>query len=248
MADAEAAGTYADHGHDHSEHGGKPAVNCRNNICYSVAVPEATIEAEQGAVYFQIYAPDTFSWVAVGTGSSMANANIFVMYQDGEGNVTVSPRQASGHTMPTVPSSGGAEIELLGGSGASDGWMVANFRCDNCESWKETQALNFTSATPMIGAWREGDPLDSTDVEADIQVHTGNVRPFSFNISDAHVDSPNGNPFSGDHAVPEELNMGGGANETDSGQDDGSAAAGRNSMLVSSAAVAAVVAGLNFLL
>lgn len=238
------ASTIADHAGD-GDHAQKPVANCRNNICYSMAVPEATIESEEGPVYFQIYAPDTFTWVGVGTGTGMANANIFVMYQDGNGNVTVSPRQATGHTMPTVPSSGGADIELLGGSGVSDGWMVANFRCDNCESWKQTQELNFTSETPMIGAWREGDPLDSDDIEADIQVHTGNVRSFAFDLSQAQVNSPEGNPFTGDHAVPE------GANGTDSGsddEDDENAAAGRKSFLFGSVVIAAVVAGLNLLL
>lgn len=212
-----------------------------------MALPEATIESEEGAIYFQIYAPDTFSWVGLGTGTGMANANIFVMYQDGEGNVTVSPRQATGHTMPTVPSSGGAEIELLAGSGVSDGWMIANFRCDNCESWKESETLDFSDETPMIGAWREGDSLDSTDVEADIQQHTGNVRMFAFNLTSAQVDSAGGNPFTGDHAVPEEIASG--ANETDSdGGDDEGAAAGRKSMLAGSVAVAALVAGINLLL
>lgn len=239
----DAAGTSADH--DSSGNHTKPAANCRNNICYSVAVPEATVSSEEGPVYFQIYAPDTFSWVGMGTGTGMANANIFVVYQDGSGNVTVSPRQASGHTMPTVPSSGGAEIELLGGSGVSDGWMVANFRCDNCESWKQTQALNFTSETPMIGAWREGDSLDSDDVEADIQVHTGNVRMFSFDLSTAQVNSPEGNPFTGDNAVPEEVS--GGANDTGSGDDEG-AAAGKSSFLAGSVAMAAVLVGFNLLL
>src|SRR6478609_1861846 len=90
-----------DHGtSDDSPHA---AVNCRNNICYSAVVPEATAKSGSGAVYFQIYAPTTFAWVAMGTGSSMADSNIFVIYQDGKGNVTLSNRQTSGHTMPQVP-------------------------------------------------------------------------------------------------------------------------------------------------
>ncbi|KAK0391525.1 hypothetical protein NLU13_1025 [Sarocladium strictum] len=225
----------------------QPAVSCRNNICYSAVVPSATVRSGSGPVWFQIYAPTTFSWVGMGTGSSMSDANMFLIYQDGNGNVTVSHRQATGHTMPTVPANDNVQITLLPGSGVQNNFMVANFRCDNCTTWKQSQSLNLTAAgTPMVGAWREGDALDSTDVEEAIGVHTGNVRMFSFDLSTAQKSTP-GNPFVGQFAAPAELSVGG-ANNTNDASDDEGAAVGQFSFLPSGVVAAAIVTGLSLLL
>jgi hypothetical protein len=219
-----------------------PVVSCRNNICYSLVVPETTVSSGNGSIYFQIYAPTTFSWVALATGTSMSNANMFIMYQDGNGNVTISPRQASGHSMPTVPSTGAAELELLDGSGVSNGFMVANVRCDNCESWKGTESLDFTSeGADMVGAWSEGDALNSTDVDARIGIHTGNLRPFTANLTQASIaDWSGGNPFVGANAVPAELS----GNTTTDGGDDGSVGSANTASFIGSAMVALACAAL----
>ncbi|KAH8172486.1 cytochrome domain of cellobiose dehydrogenase domain-containing protein [Sarocladium implicatum] len=224
----------------------QPAVSCRNDICYSAVVPSATARSGSGPIWFQIYAPTKFSWVGMGTGSSMSDSNMFLIYQDGNGNVTLSHRQASGHTMPTVPSDSSVTTTLLAGSGVSDGFMVANFRCDNCTTWKRTESLTLTSdGTPMIGAWSEGESLDSTDVDESISKHTGQVRMFSFDLSAAQK-STAGNPFVGNFSVPEEI-ASGGANNTDSGDDgdDEGAGAGQFTLLSGSVAVAAIMTSLS---
>lgn len=71
-----------------------------DNICYSIAVPTSSASSNSGNIYFQLKAPTSYSWVALGTGSQMAGASIFVMYQDGNGNVTISPRLGTAHSQP----------------------------------------------------------------------------------------------------------------------------------------------------
>ncbi|OTA56441.1 iron reductase domain protein, partial [Hypoxylon sp. EC38] len=53
------------------------------DVCYQVAVPTTSASSNSGNIYLQLRAPTSYSWVAVGTGSAMADSNIFVMYQDG---------------------------------------------------------------------------------------------------------------------------------------------------------------------
>lgn len=64
----------------------------------------------------------------MGMGSQvMMGASIFVMYADGAGNVTVSPRLGKGNFEPEVNPQ--AKVELLEGSGVVGNMMVANVRC-----------------------------------------------------------------------------------------------------------------------
>lgn len=221
-------------------------VNCRNNICYSMAVPQTTASRGSGDIYFQIFAPDTFSWVGLGTGSGMADSNMFLIYQNGQGNVTLSGRQAGGYTMPTVPTTGGPVLELLAGSGVANGWMVANFRCLNCESWK-TSTLDFTgTGQSMVGAWQTGDSLDSADVNARIGKHTGNIRSFSFDVTQAAV-STTGSPFIGDNAIPAELMQNNGGGASGNGNTPDNAGPGASAMLSQALGVAVILAGVPLL-
>jgi hypothetical protein len=217
--------------------GSAPAVSCRNDICYSAVVPETTAKSGDGPVWFQIYAPTKFSWVALGTGTQMSDTNMFIMYQDGEGNVTLSNRQAGGHSPPSVVNA--STLTLLAGSGVKDGVMVANFRCDNCTTWKQSGQLDFTAkdkGTDMVGAWSEGEALNSTDESARISKHTGSVRIFKLDLSTATT-AQAGNPFAGDWAVPAPLVEAG--NVTAPGGD--SAAMGRSGLASAGVALAALV-------
>lgn len=59
----------------------------------------------------------------------MSGSNIFVMYTSArERGVTVSPRLAQGYVEPRYNAD--ARIELLEGSGVSDGIMTANVKCE----------------------------------------------------------------------------------------------------------------------
>lgn len=62
----------------------------------------------------------------------MAGAHFFVMYTSASGtNVTVSPRVSRGEVMPTYDSA--TQLELLEGSGVSNGVMTANIRCTSLQ-------------------------------------------------------------------------------------------------------------------
>lgn len=155
---------------------------------------DLTFIFSQGDIFFQITAPTSLSWVALGQGSSMAGSNIFVVYSSADGkNVTLSPRTASGHTQPRFNSA--ARAILLGGSGITNGTMVANIRCSNCDSWTGgTMDFTGTSST-WIYAMASGDPVNSDDVNADINQHShSGAASFSWDISTAKGGS-DANPF-----------------------------------------------------
>jgi hypothetical protein len=58
----------------------------------------------------------------------MSGSNIFVIYANAAGNnVTLSPRQGSGHFMPSASTS--ASVTLLDGSMITSDKMIANVKC-----------------------------------------------------------------------------------------------------------------------
>ena len=125
----------------------------------------------------------------------MSGSNIFLMYQDGSGNLTLSPRRGIGHVPPQLDTSGTpAQLTLLAGSGvSSDGTtMIANVRCSNCESWNGGQ-LSLTGSSSWIGAWKGGYSLATTNQNARIAQHDDTVV-FELDSSRAAV-STDSNPF-----------------------------------------------------
>jgi hypothetical protein len=98
-----------------------------NDVTYKLNIPENTASSGSGDIFFQLSAPSTYEWVALGLGTRMSGSNIFVVYTSGDGNVTLSPRLASGYSQPSY--NGDAQVTLLEGSGVSDGKMIANVKC-----------------------------------------------------------------------------------------------------------------------
>jgi hypothetical protein len=128
------------------------------------AVPEAAASAESGTIYLRLDAPVTYRWVGLGIGTHMLGAEIFLIYQDGEGNVTLSTRIGRDHVMPEYKER--SDVELLDGSGVVENdRMVANIRCGDCKS------LDLNGRTSWVSAWLSGDPIDSTDPAATISFH-----------------------------------------------------------------------------
>lgn len=165
------------------------------DICYQVAVPTSSAEANNGNIYLQLRAPTSYSWVGFGTGTAMADSNIFVMYLSGAGNVTVSAREGTGHTMPRHNAM--IQLELLGGSGLTnnDETMIANVRCGNCGSWPGGSVSLSSGTTPWIAAWKEGDAIDSTDTDAAIKYHDAHDA-WTFDLTQSTV-TDDANPFLG---------------------------------------------------
>jgi hypothetical protein len=156
-------------------------------ITYSVGVPASTTNTGSGDIYVQIQAPTSYQWVAIGIGSGMTGATIFVMYADGTGNVTISPRTGVGHVMPQFNSA--AQVTLLEGSGVANGFMTANFKYVAASS---LLSLSSTSST-WIGSYKSGDPLNSNDQSATI-THHDNTALYTLNLSKAQL-SDDSNPF-----------------------------------------------------
>ena len=169
-----------------------------SDVCYSVNVPDVTASSGNGDIFFQISGPTSWSWIALGQGSQMANSNIFVIYTSASGdNVTLSPRTGKGHVMPRADSQ--AKVTLLEGSGVQNGEMTANIRCmpalseptevkykgiletedswadrdlgENCNSWSNGKMDLSSSNTAWIWAAKSGSELKTDDVSAMIREH-----------------------------------------------------------------------------
>jgi len=123
----------------------------------------------------------------------MAGANIFVMYTNGAGNVTVSARKTSGYVEPQHQTD--TKLELLAGSGVIENGntMLANLKCSNCESWDGGSLTLSSTSSPFVAAWKKGSALNSKSVEADISQHDAHSQ-FTFNLARATL-ADDTNPF-----------------------------------------------------
>lgn len=130
-------------------------------------------------------APTSYQWIALGTGSQMRGSDMFLIYQDGDGNVTPSTRTGTGHVMPEYTERD--DVELLAGSGISNGNMVANIKCGACDG------LDLTDSNSWIAAWKSGDSLDSTSPSERISEHD-EEDGFSVDFAQAAISSDS-NPF-----------------------------------------------------
>lgn len=160
------------------------------NVAYSVA-------ENSGDLFFQIVAATSYQWVALGEGSQMAGANIFVIYASGQNNVTLSPRLGTGHVEPKFNPS--AQVSLLEGSGIQDGYMTANIRCESCLHWPGGSLDPASTSSSWIWAVKEGSPLDTTDKSASIVEHDahGNQAIDMTKATISSTNMTNNNPFIG---------------------------------------------------
>lgn len=154
----------------------------------------------------------------------MSGSNIFLMYQDGSGNITLSPRLGTQYRQPTLDtSSTAAKLTLLAGSGVKDKIMTANVRCANCETWSGG-SMSLTSSTGWIAAWKGGSSLSTTSKSASISEHDSTDR-FSLDMSTASITSDS-NPFT-------QASTGGGSGSgSGSGSNSGSGITQESSSLV----------------
>ncbi|KAL2847493.1 hypothetical protein BJY01DRAFT_212446 [Aspergillus pseudoustus] len=157
-----------------------------SKITYSIAVLSSSVGSEPSDLFFQIVAPTSYKWVALGQGTGMTGADIFVLYSSSPNNdnITLSPRAGKGHIMPEYNPD--ARVTLLDGTGISDGYMTANVRCESCIS---------RSPSNWIWAAKEGSPISSPNKEVVISQHdfTGT---HSINLEQATITTLNtSNPF-----------------------------------------------------
>lgn len=123
----------------------------------------------------------------MGIGSQMSGATMFVMYADGSGNVTISPRAGVNHVQPLYDSS--IKVELLAGSGVSGGKMTANVKYTVDSSVLKASS----SSTNWIAAWQEGSALNSKSTSASITQHDSHDQ-FTYDLTKATI-STDVNPY-----------------------------------------------------
>lgn len=140
-----------------------------DGITYSINIPQDTARSGSGPIYFQLKSTRQVSWFALGQGSGMSGSNIFVVYPNGNNNVTVSPRLGRGQVQPLHNSD--AQVTLLEGSGVQNGVVTANVRCDSCINWSGGSADLTSTSSSWIWAVKNGSPLGSNDVSASINFH-----------------------------------------------------------------------------
>ncbi|KAF2641806.1 CBD9-like protein [Massarina eburnea CBS 473.64] len=164
------------------------------NVCFSLNIPDSTLESGSGDIYLQLTTPTSYSYIGFTQGTQMSNANYFILYTSADGsNVTVSPRlNSGGHNMPAYTQS--TEFEVLEGSGVENGVMTANVKCSNCNSWTGgTMDLSSAStSTSWIYATLSGSALNTDSASASISKHD-TQGTLTFNIA-SHGGSSS-NPF-----------------------------------------------------
>ncbi|OJD17035.1 hypothetical protein AJ78_02830 [Emergomyces pasteurianus Ep9510] len=155
-----------------------------NGISYRVNIPPATASRGQGPIYFQMEAPsDGITWFALGQGKGMAGSNIFIAYaSSNRNNITLSPRLGRGHMAPDYNPS--VRLRLLDGSGISNGKMTAKVLCENCMEWEGGSMDPKDAKSPWIWAVKNGNPLNSADVNEQIAFHD-NQGTFTFDLTSA---------------------------------------------------------------
>lgn len=164
------------------------------------------VPSNSNDLYFSLSGPDSQSWIAVGMGSrKMDNSFMILAYRGSTGNnVTISPRLSSGHTEPVWTSK--ATIEVLSGTGVSNGTIVANGRCINCRSWQGGSLDVNSSAQDMIYATGPSGNINSDSLAADTRIHN-NYGVFTMNMPKA----------TGDGGVPAIATVNSGATQLSSG-------------------------------
>ncbi|ELR08723.1 hypothetical protein VC83_07400 [Pseudogymnoascus destructans] len=123
----------------------------------------------------------------------MAGATIFAVYTDGKGNVTVSPRDGTGHFEPLHSSS--KTVTLLAGSKADATSVVANFKYRADEPLLQVQS----HSSPFIGSWKEGPAFNTTDLAQTLDHHDDHSI-YTLDLVSANV-GVSQNPFLGASAA-----------------------------------------------
>ncbi|KAJ4304675.1 hypothetical protein N0V90_000202 [Kalmusia sp. IMI 367209] len=179
------------------------------NVCFKLNIPESTASSGNGDIFFQLSAPDTYEYVALGQGTGMSGSNIFVVYTSGNGNVTLSPRLGAGEREPKFNSD--AQVTLLEGSGVSGGKMVANVRCGSA-------SFSASNGNWIYAVRQTGGSKDTTSQSANIDQHD-NHAAFRWDYSNAK----------GGNSVNPLVNTAGSGSGTASGSGGGSGSASATS-------------------
>ncbi|KAI9823260.1 MAG: hypothetical protein M1826_000203 [Phylliscum demangeonii] len=137
------------------------------NLTFALNVPN---NASADDMFFYLSGPVSNSYIAVGIGSEMAGALMFIAYPGADGRKAVlSPRIATDEIEPVYTSD--VQVDVLDGSGVSGGILTVMGHCHHCRTWKGGK-LDFQSTTqPWIYAIGHDDGLHSDSVTARLRQH-----------------------------------------------------------------------------
>ncbi|KAI2463321.1 putative iron reductase domain protein [Annulohypoxylon bovei var. microspora] len=161
------------------------------NLAFAINVPSDSATD----LYFSLMMPATTSWGAVGFGTGMAGALMFVVYPaQSKNSLTLSPRIATGYTEPVHTPD--ISIEVLAGSGLDNGTGTFTFngRCTNCRSWLDGAGKIDVTSRAQIMLYATGDnrPYLATDaLDAPLKMHY-NYGTFMTDM--VHATGPAGIP------------------------------------------------------
>ncbi|OBT61898.1 hypothetical protein VE03_08741 [Pseudogymnoascus sp. 23342-1-I1] len=160
-----------------------------SGINYAVGIPYSTFTSstKRGDIFISVSFPAKYQYVGFGIGTHMAGATIFAVYTDGNGGVTVSPRDGTGHFEPLHSTS--KTVTILAGSKADANTVVANFKYRATELLLQIQSRT----SPFIGSWKEGPAFNTTNLEQTLEHHDDHSI-YTLNLVNANVGSSS-NPF-----------------------------------------------------
>ncbi|KAF3907023.1 hypothetical protein AA313_de0207411 [Arthrobotrys entomopaga] len=154
-------------------------------------MPLNTAHDDDGYMLIRVTGAAAKGWTAVGIGTQMAGALMFIIYPGtASANVTVSPRLSSGEIAPQYYPQ--TDVSILEGSGIVDGQITALFTCNNCKRWAGGNLDITSTAASFIWAQNPNQILESSNLQEDIQQHDDNTYGvFTIDMTVAVVDDPN---------------------------------------------------------
>ncbi|KAF2095422.1 CBD9-like protein, partial [Rhizodiscina lignyota] len=156
-----------------------------------------TAVQKTGDLFFRLSVPNEWSWVAVGTGSQMKSALIFLTYANTNGkDIVLSPRIATGHSEPSYNSKINlSQVDPPSGDSHPNGvhddtWFTSGI-CRNCTApGLGANSIDLTSTSqPFIFAFGPQDKNpDSNSLSAPLRRHTA-YGYFEMDMTKATVTS-----------------------------------------------------------
>ncbi|KAF2186466.1 iron reductase domain protein [Zopfia rhizophila CBS 207.26] len=142
-----------------------------------------TAVQDVGDLYFHLEAPADASWIAIGTGSRMANSLMLVFYRTrDEKGVILSPRTVGGHLEPSYDNK--IDCQLNTGNGITNGIIKHNERHIYAVNGY-CKGVNGKTFRKRHGDYQEGEPGDG-------KLDFNNVRQsfiFALGPTDRHLHS-----------------------------------------------------------
>lgn len=129
----------------------------------------ATPQASSLDLSIALSAPASHGWGAIGVGSQMKGALMFILLPDSHNGSTISVRSASGNSMPTPIE--GIEFDMVSASDEG-GTLRAKGICKSC-AWSGGSLSATTTSQPFIWAIGPGTTgVEGSGAGANIEEHS----------------------------------------------------------------------------